>query len=746
MKSSFQDIDGKIYFGGINGITAFYPKNIKGCKKIISDVNFTQLSVLNKKIIYDETLGNDNILDSHISNANKITLKEKQNVFSLEFTVLEYANPYKVVYGYMLEGFDNEWRYTGMDNRRATYTNLPHGNYTFHVKAFNENDLNKNNFVQNDIEIVILPPWYEQWWAYLIYMTLFMLLVWFAIDSYLKHLMRQKERREFEKKELKLRMFTDISHEIRTPLTMVINPLKEIRKNEESGKSRELLDLMYRNSMRILQLINQLMDIRKIDDRKLKMQFQKTDLLFFIKDIMKLFDHLAILRNIDFRLISNFELLNVWVDQINFDKAIYNILSNAFKHTPDNGYILISIEIVQKQNKRSKNQSYVEISIKNSGSRLKEEDVERIFERFYQSDDNKHDSGSGIGLHLVKSIIDLHYGYVKAFNVENGVTFTVGIPYGFDHLDEKQLSEAVIPVNLYSDYQKNENIRDTSYLEHIYKHDKPLGIENDKDKHTLVIVDDDDEFGEYLKNTLSDIYCIKCYNNANDAWNEILLTIPDAILTDLMMPVTDGIKLCEKAKTNPDTNHIPVIILTSSTEEDSERLCFECGADHYLTKPFSFDLLKSTIVQVIHTREMLKNKYNSNLNTGLDEVKIVSPDSRLVTKSIEVIRKNIENPDFNVDELSVQVGVSRVHLNRKLKASINISPGNLIKSIRLKQAAYLLANNKVNISDVAYKVGFSSHAYFSSSFKEYFGMAPSKFASKYSNSIERENLKKLFEN
>jgi DNA-binding response OmpR family regulator len=527
---------------------------------------------------------------------------------------------------------------------------------------------------------------------------------------------------------------------------MVINPLKALRKNEGTGKNIELLDLMYRNSMRILQLINQLMDIRKIDDRKLKMQFQKTDLLFFIKDIMKLFDNLAILRNIDFRLISNFELLYVWVDQINFDKAIYNILSNAFKHTPDNGYIIISIEIVENQYKRSKSQRYVDIKIKNYGSKLKEEEVERIFERFYQSSNNQLGIGSGIGLHLVKSIIDLHYGYVKAYNDDNGVTFAVGIPYGFEHLDEKQLSEKVSPMNLYSDYQKNENLRDTTCLEHLYKHNEHTSDENDKEKRTLVIVDDDEEFGEYLKYTLTDKYCVRYYNDANNAWNNILLSIPDAILTDLKMPVTDGIRLCEKVKTNLNTNHIPVIILTSSTQEDSKRLCFEYGADHYLTKPFNIDLLKSTIVQVIHMREMLRNKYNGNLNKDLDKIEILSPDSRLITKSIEVIRENIENPDFNVDELSLQVGVSRVHLNRKLKSSINISPGSLIKSIRLKQAAYLLAHNKVNVSDVAYKVGFSSHAYFSSSFKEYFGMAPGIFASKYSNSIEKENLKKLFEN
>jgi signal transduction histidine kinase/ligand-binding sensor domain-containing protein/DNA-binding response OmpR family regulator len=746
MKASFKDKDGKMFFGGINGISAFYPNDIKVCKSLMSNVYFTQLSVLNKNVDYNEALGDNNMLDSHISDARRITLKKRQNVFSLEFTVLEYANPYKVAYGYMLEGFDTEWRYTNVDNRRATYTNLPHGDYTFHVKAFFKGNTNENDIVQNEIEIIILPPWYRQWWAYLLYMAIFMLIVWFAIDMFIQHLMRLRERKEYEKKELKLRMFTDLSHEIRTPLTMVMSPLKTIRENEKSGEKRELLDLMYRNVLRILQLINQLMDVRKIDDQKLKMQFQNTDLIFFIKDIMKLFERLAILRNIDFRLISNFEVLNVWIDQINFDKVIFNILSNAFKYTPDNGYILISIDIIRKQNERSKIKSYVEISIKNSGSKIKEDEIERIFERFYQSSNNIHDIGSGIGLHLAKNIIDLHYGNIKAFNVEDGVIFTLNIPNGNNHLDKMQLTDTIKLVNLYSDYRKDGNIIDTSYLEQMNERNEGVINENSKEKYSLIIIDDDVEFGVYLKRSLLTIYNVKFYTNAKDAWNEISITIPDAILTDLIMPDINGMTLCERIKKNPNTNHIPVIILTSDTEEDSERLCFECGADHYLTKPLSIELLKSTIVQVINTRAMLKNKYNTNMNAGLDEVKITSPDSRLVAKVIEIIRKNIENPEFNVDGLSVEIGLSRVHLNRKLKANMNISPGSLIKSIRLKQAAYLLVNNKVNISDVAYKVGFSSHAYFSSSFKDYFGMAPGEFATKYSSSIEKENLKKLFEN
>jgi len=243
----------------------------------------------------------------------------------------------------------------------------------------------------------------------------------------------------------------------------------------------------------------------------------------------------------------------------------------------------------------------------------------------------------------------------------------------------------------------------------------------------------------------SDKYHIEVCTNAKDAWKVISTTIPDAVITDLIMPDLDGISLCKKIRQNPGTNHLPVIILTSQTDEESEQKCIEVGADHYLTKPINLELLKSTISQAIQTRDMLRNKYRSDIKPDFDEVKMTSPDSRLIAKVIETIRKNIENADFGVDELSKEVGFSRVHINRKLKENLNISPSNLIKSIRLKQAAYLLINNKLNVSDVAFKLGFCSHSYFSNNFKEYFGMSPTEFVMKYTDSDENENFNRLFE-
>ena len=749
MRAIHHDCDGKMFFGGINGITAFYPDRIIGREKLMSKIYFSRLTVLNQNVNYDESLGDKNILDRHISQARQIILKKEQNVFSLEFAVLEYANPQKVVYGYMLKGFDTDWRYTDSKNRMATYTNLPEGSYIFQVKAFFEGSSNDQKVVYNDINIRILPPWYKSWWAYLIYLTFFMILIREFLNLLIRRKLRMQERLELERKELKLRMFTDLTHEIRTPFTLVLTPLKSLRESETDGKRKEMINLIYRNALRILRLLNQLMDIRKIDNRQLKMQFQKTDLIFFIKDVMESFEQLAIMRNIDFRLVSNLELLEVWIDQINFDKVLFNILSNAFKFTPDNGYIMVSLDTFKNNSADGLRQDiaeYVKLSIENSGSKIDESEIGRIFDRFYQSRDNTTGSGSGIGLHLAKMIVRLHYGNISIHNVENGVALTIHIPFGKNHLMPTEIVDTSNHKDLYSGIRLGEQLpNEADYIELPQNDDEIVVFKGGKSKRTLVFIDDDADLGKYIRMELSDKYHVEVFTDAREAWKLISTTKPDAVITDLIMPELDGISLCRKIRQNPETNHLPVIILTSATEEESERQCIESGADHYLTKPINLGLLKSTIAQVIQTREMLRNKYRSTVKSDFDEVKMTSPDSRLIAKVIETIRKNIENPEFNVDDLSNEVGISRVHLNRKLKENINISPNNLIKSIRLKQAAYLLINNKVNISDVAYKVGFSSHSYFSNNFKEYFGMAPTEFVMKYTDLDEKESISKLFE-
>jgi DNA-binding response OmpR family regulator/nitrogen-specific signal transduction histidine kinase len=582
----------------------------------------------------------------------------------------------------------------------------------------------------------------------MIYLTLAMLAVWEMMNLLIRRKIRSQEHFELEKKEMKIRMFTDISHEIRTPFSLIMSPLKSMLETEADPKRKEMLNLMYRNVLRILRLLNQLMDIRKIDNHQFQLQFQKTDLILFLNDVMKLFEQLAILRNIEFRLITHHETLEAWIDQVNFDKVLFNILSNAFKFTPDNGYILISLKTVKNDHStglKIASDEVIELRIENSGDKIDKSETDHIFERFYQGNNNRKIGGTGVGLHLTQKIVDLHSGHIYAKNTDNGVAFIVNLPLGNKHLSTHNLTKSE-----HGNTTPPQPRQDEYLPEQTNFNEQPLptnwtNAKGSKSKRSLVVVDDDADFGQYISMELGEKYHIEFFTRAKDAWKVISTKIPDAVITDLMMPEVDGISLCKKIRQNPETIHLPVIILTAETDEESETKCIECGADHYLTKPINLELFKITVAQAIQTRETIKNKYKANISPDFEDIIIASHDGKLMAKVLDSIRQNIENPEFNVDDLSREVGISRGHLNRKLKENLNISPSNLIRSIRLKQAAYLLINNKVNISDVAYKVGFSSHSYFSNNFKEYFGMAPTEFVTKYTGLEDKESLNKLFE-
>ncbi len=740
-KASFKARNGRMYFGGINGLTAFNTNTVDRREKAVPPLYLSSLKVMNRDIRYNPRDGDDNILDRQISEATQITLPNNAGMFSLEFSVLEYTNPQKIVYEYMMEGLEKSWNSTLPGSQTATYTNIPSGRYRLHIKAFYEGK--PDVFSYREISIRILPPWYLSSWAWIIYMLLGALAIIAAIEYRNRKIALKKQEEESEIKEMKLKMFTNISHEIRTPLTLVMSPLKKMRERENDPKQKELYNLMYRNSLRILRLVNQLMDIRKIDNGQMKLHFVETDMIYFIKDIMQSFDNLATSRNIDFRIVSKEDATSLWIDQGNFDKIIFNILSNAFKYTPDNGKVTISIsDTIRNDGTFSPDiTGYVEFVIENTGERIEEKHLDKLFDRFYQIDVRDAKMGSGVGLNLAKMLVSLHHGHISAHNTDTGVAFSVRIPAGCGHLTEDEMTNPEKHKDLYTksdvhlssldDVTYNSDMTDANATKHTKK-------------KTIVLVDDDSEMRAYLKLELQNIYNVEVYANGKDAWAKISTSVPDAVITDLIMDKMDGAELCEKIKKNPGTNHIPVILLTSSTDEQSQQRCIESGADRYFTKPLSLEMLKSAVASSIATREAIKNKFGRKIDYGYDDMKMTDSDDQLSSKVIAIIRKNMENTEFSVEELSREVGISRVHLNRKLKETMNISPSNLIRSIRLKQAAYLLINNKVNISEVAYKVGFSTHSYFSNSFHDYFGMTPKEFTAQYMNCTDEEILKKLF--
>lgn len=746
-RAAYMARDSKMYFGGIKGLTSFYPHIVDQRTHKVPPLYFSDLRVMNEPIDYDPLDESGNFTDKNITEATQITLPYGNRMFSIKFSVLEYTNPRKMTYSYMMEGFDSGWNTTGADSRVVTYTNIPSGKYTMKVKAYFEG--NPEEYSYREIGVRILPPWYKAPWAFICYFIMAGLIVWGVYGYRAKIRQNMKEKEESEIKELKLRMFTNISHEIRTPLTLVMNPLKKIRESENDPKQKELYNLMYRNCLRILRLVNQLLDMRKVDNGQLQLHFLETDIVYFIKDIMQSFENMAVSRKIRFHLKSAEDATYLWVDQGNFDKIIFNILSNAFKYTPENGEVSISISGKQRNNGilQASVKEFMEITIWNSGSMVEEKYLERLFDRFFQTDIKDAKMGSGVGLNLAKMLVELHHGDIRAFNIDSGMAFSVRIPVGNSHLNAEEMTKPTNHKDLYTKATGPEQEDYSKSLEDISE--APLEGDAEqkqiKTKRNIVLVDDDDEMRAYLKLELKEIYNVTTCSNARDAWAAISTSIPDAVVTDLMMEGQDGAELCRKIRKNPGTNHIPVLILTSSSDEASVQRCTDCGADRFFTKPISLEILKGAIANAILTRDTIRNKYSNDINYSYAEMSLPDINDKLTEKVVNVIRANIENPDFGVEELSREVGMSRVHLNRKLKELMNISPSNLIRSIRLRQAAFLLINSKVNISEVAYRVGFSTHSYFSNSFHEYFGMTPKEFVAQYMDCKDEEKLKKIFE-
>lgn len=748
--SYYKDKSGMLLFGGDNGMVKVDPLQVNRQQYKMRPIYFTEFNIQNKVIDYDENLKNKNILDAALSEAKRIRLSYKENSFTIKFAAQEFASPQKVNYSYNLNGFENTWHHTDASNTRATYTNLPPGRYNLVVKGYFDEE--SNNVTSRSIRIIVASPWYWSIPAIILYLLLFIILLYFFIN-YFKNKQEQQNQLEMahyneQVKEDKLRLFTSIAHEIRTPLTLIISPLKKLMGLGMDDEFKEMYSIMYRNSMRILHTINQLLDIRKLDNRQLKLHFEEVDLIGIIRGIMLSFKNMATVKHISFTLeTTDSDHLNTWLDSSHFEKVIYNILSNAFKFTPSSGKILIRIKCHDNIGQLENDQvtEFVEIRIFNTGSPIEVEDMKHLFERFYQGNNTSEKMGSGVGLHLTHELVLLHHGSIQVHNIDTeGVEFIVRIPLGNNHLTDEELAvrfskhETDLPEDM-----NNDLITEKDFIV-----DGAIAIKEvtePKQKYCILVVDDDEEFTQYIKKELVE-YNIVVSHSGNKAWKQLLMNHPDVVVTDYLMPDGDGLELCQRIKSNPETDTIPVIMLTSENTEHLQMQSMQQQADRFLTKPFNILMLKGAIGQSLRVRQQIRNKlHRTEMGYNYETMVIDSPDDKLVKKVIDYIKVNMESSELSVEELSREVGYSRVYLNRKLKAILGLSPRSLINSIRLKQAAFLLANNKVNISEVAYMVGFSSHSYFSHSFSAYFGMSPKEFILYYTENPDEESIRKLLE-
>ncbi len=717
----------ELFFGGINGITQIKRDYIKYTHPL-RDVVLTDFILSNKNVKIGDKTGKHTILNKSIVLADTLRIREEDNVFTIGFTSTEIANQSRVTYEYMMKGFDLEWHKTNAQNRRATYTNLSHGIYQFYVRGVDKKQYSNTR----EIIIIIYPPWYKTFLAKILWTILIGLFFYAIVLFYMEKVRHQQSEKV---NEMKMQFFINISHEIKTPLSLIIDPLEKLLQTDVDNKTSRLYKLMQQNAYRLLRLVGQMMDIRKIDKGQILMKYQPTNIYNFIKQLTSSYDSFALDKKITLSVNTVDPDIEVWIDTLNFEKVIFNLLSNAFKFTPAEGSIDIQITKESIKNKKSPVHDYIKIDVSDTGIGISENDKNRIFDRFYQASTQEtiHAGGTGIGLHLTKSLVLLHKGEIKVTNRTDcqGTTFTILIPTGNDHLPKEDL---VTPNNVLPtpgkiiSYETQSKAEENNTEEKI----KP------KTNHKIMVVDDEVDIRNYLVAELSPYYKVVACEDGEKAHAILLDEKPDIIISDIMMPRMDGITFCKKIKSNILTNHIPVILLTALSKEEDKNEGIETGADMYLIKPFNSDFLKKIIANMLENRKRIYQKLQPKEELEIENIEQKSHNEVLLQKVMTVIKDKISDSDLNVEMLADEIGISRVHMHRKLKELTNQSARDLIKNIRMKQAAYLLTTQKTNISEVAYAIGYSNLSHFSKSFKAYYGVSPKEYIVKQHKNLDAD--------
>ncbi|MBR5083940.1 MAG: helix-turn-helix domain-containing protein [Prevotella sp.] len=707
--ASWVTSDGQMVFGGVGGITWFDPMKIHPTKWDAT-VKLSAFLVNGETVGRNTKSGSYEVCDTSVIACKEFNLCYHDNSFAIQLSTLTYDNPEHITYLYSINGEDFVRLQPGQNE--ITFSHLSPGTYKFRVKA----EKNNQQSEETVFTVVVHRPWWQSWWAYCIYLALAGFLLWKYIrfrNRRMQEKLRLQEHIHAEQMgEAKLKFFMNISHEIRTPMTLIITPLMSLIKQDKDPHRQTIYATMKRNSDRILSLINQLMDLRKIDKGMMQMRMSETDLVGFVKDIHNLFESQAKSKQISFLFKHDTEELPVWIDKRQFDKVIVNILSNAFKFTPNGGEIVLKV---------THDEHNASISISDDGEQIPVDKLEHIFKRFYQTTSSINDThvGTGIGLDLTKSLVELHHGSIMAHNLEKGCEFVVTIPLGNSHLKEEEMQVDELQE---MEEVKADMLEDSQQEEVIER--KASGK-----KPVIVIAEDDDEIREYLSEVLEEDYEVQPCPNGKEALHEILKSMPDLVISDVMMPLMDGNALSAMLKSNPQTNHIPIILLTAKNRDDDKLEGLETGADAYIVKPFNMEILKRTIANLINSRQQLRLKYSRNdeLESQVEKVKVKSPDEKLLERVMKVINDNISNSDLSVDYIAAEVGISRVHLHRKMKELTGQTPHDFIRNIRLKQAAHLLSTGDMNIAEVMYACGFSNSASFSTIFKKFYGMTPREY-------------------
>ena len=674
--------DDRIWFGISDGITSFTPKDIRDSHPASGTIHLTGVYI-----------GSNSV---RMPQGDTFEFSYLDNTFTMEFSLLNYLNTENVIYEYRVNK-TGEWASTMAGRNRIPFTHLQPGSYLLEVRAFDSGVYTEPQVYH----IVIRAPWYRSSWAYLIYILVILAILGFLVWFYL-------HKRQQELDEEKMKFLINATHDIRSPLTLIMSPLNKLLKRDLDSDVKSELKTIEHNAQRVQNLVNQILDIRKIDKQQMKLQCQETDMVQYVGNILKSYEYMARERGMEFRYLPAIDHLNVWLDRSAFDKIVDNLLSNAFKYTYDGGTIEVHVD--EGPN------GTAQLQVADTGVGIRG-DLHKIFDRFYQGSASRslHIEGTGIGLNLCKMIVEMHHGTIEAANRDDsqGSIFTVRLPLGNSHLTKEEI---LVPE---SQEQKTTKVKPQS-------------------NYRMLVVDDDAEIGHYISQELGAFYHVTPVTSAREALR-LLLGVEadrqyDLVVSDVMMPEMDGFTFLRMIKTNMNLSHIPVVMLTSKSDVANRLEGLEKGADAFLAKPFDMDELHVVINNLISKNLRLKGKYSGSQQQKdkVEEIMVKGNDELLMERIMKVVNKHLSDSDFNVETLTSEVGISRAQLHRKMKEMTGLPVSEFIRNIRLEQAVRLLEEQKINVTQVAYTVGFSNLAHFSTVFRKQFGVSPTEY-------MERKN-------
>ena len=728
-----------VYFGCNNGFYTIHSTNFSQ-KNIIPSTVITNFSVLGGAKEESGNLEMTTVIKLSGNSKTPITLTHNQNNIVVNFSSLDLTTPSKNKYAYMLEGLNNYWVHTNASNRNANYNDLPPGNYTFKVKSSNSDGV--WNETPTTLKFTIKPPFWKSNWAFLgywifsviiIYISAILVRRWYQLK---KNLVMETVSREKDNEHNRMKMvfFTDISHELRTPLSLISGTIEKVVKEKRFTLSPHTTQRIYNNALRMQRLINQIMDIRKFDVGQFKLSVSKNNIVEDINIIKDSFNDFARIYEITYEFTSTDNKIKGWYDVDILEKTLFNILSNAFKYTKQKGEININLEQVSTNDINAANldldkNTYIKCTVRDNGMGIPKKDLPFIFDRYYQATKSHSNQipGTGIGMELVYKLIDRHHGFITVESVENIFTeFTFYLPINKDRYNKSERMKTSTPL-------KKSFIQNSEFkvIEEVASEFNSKANTKNTNKPKILIVEDNVDLRHMVKEELEDEFNIIEASNGHEGYDIILKEKPLLVISDILMPIEDGISMLKRIKNNTEINNIPLFMLTAKNSEETKIECLSLGADDYIEKPFSLEFVKWKIKNTLIRQTELKDRFSKVISTEPSEIHIDSNDEKFIKKLIKIIENSMDDNLLSVEYLASEVGMSRANLYRKLQAIINDTPVNFIKTIRLKRAAQLLKKSDMYISEVAYMTGFNNQKYFGKCFHKEYGMSPTEYIKKH---------------